>query len=104
MKQAIKLQPNYANAHYNRGNILAATGDIEGAISDYTTAIKIDAKLAEAYGHRGLLRVRSGDAQAGLQDLQQAADLFQELGDPENYQRTLMFIEQVKQQQHVPPQ
>ena len=32
---AIKLDPNYANAYYNRGNAKSKKGDLEGAIADY---------------------------------------------------------------------
>ena len=39
--QAIKINPNYALAYNNRGNIKRTKGDIDGAIADFDRAIKL---------------------------------------------------------------
>ena len=41
-KMAIKLNPDYANAHNNLGNALVAEGKNEEAISHYKMAIKLN--------------------------------------------------------------
>jgi tetratricopeptide (TPR) repeat protein len=38
---AIRLQPDYADAYNNRGNARHAKGDQDGAIEDYTAAIRL---------------------------------------------------------------
>ena len=47
LQTAIKLQPEYVQAHYNLGNALQIAGKNKDAISHYQTAIKLEPKLAE---------------------------------------------------------
>ena len=37
--KAIVLDPNYADAYYNRGNVKSELGQLEAAIEDYDKAI-----------------------------------------------------------------
>ncbi|WP_137666513.1 tetratricopeptide repeat protein, partial [Sphaerospermopsis reniformis] len=39
--QAIKINPNYANAYIGRGNVRDDLGDKQGAIKDFQTAANI---------------------------------------------------------------
>jgi tetratricopeptide (TPR) repeat protein len=43
---AIKINPNDANAYYNRGIVRYELGDKQGAIDDYIQGIKINPNLA----------------------------------------------------------
>jgi tetratricopeptide (TPR) repeat protein len=43
--QAIRLDPAYAPAFYNRGNARRAKGDVDGALADYNEAIRLDPSL-----------------------------------------------------------
>jgi tetratricopeptide (TPR) repeat protein len=61
--EAIRLNPQYADAYYNRGN-------------SYFNLKKYDLAIADA---------------------QQAANLFQQQGDTENYQKTLSLIEDIEE-------
>ncbi|MDM3850523.1 MAG: tetratricopeptide repeat protein [Aphanizomenon gracile PMC627.10] len=70
--QAIKINPNYADAYYNRGNVRDDLGDKQGAIDDYNQAIKINPNLAQAYNNRGLARKELGDKQGAIDDYNQA--------------------------------
>ncbi|MFN7202304.1 MAG: tetratricopeptide repeat protein [Aphanizomenon sp.] len=42
------MNPNYADAYYNRGIVRNDLGDKQGAIDDYTLAIKINPNDAQA--------------------------------------------------------
>jgi len=84
--QAIRINPKYAKAYYNRGLIYQHLGDKEGAIGDYTEAVRINASYAEAYHTRGLVRVDLGDKKGAVEDLREAAKHFFEEGDIANYQ------------------
>jgi tetratricopeptide (TPR) repeat protein/S1-C subfamily serine protease len=66
--QAIKINPNLAQAYYNRGNVRYDLGDKPGAIDDYTLAIKINPNLAQAYYNRGIVRYELGDKPGAIDD------------------------------------
>ena len=53
LQQAIELDPDYAEAYYNRGTICAETGDFAGAMRNYTRAIELKPYYAKAYMNRG---------------------------------------------------
>jgi len=52
--QAIDLDPNFANAYYNRGTAYNYLKRYEEAIADYIRAIDIDPNFAYAYNGRGI--------------------------------------------------
>lgn len=52
-EKAVALDPNYAGALYNRGNMRSIAGDIEGALDDYNVALREDPKLVKALNNRG---------------------------------------------------
>lgn len=66
--QAIKRDPNYADAYYQRGNTRYEKGDKQGAIEDYTKAISVNPDYALAYYQRGATRYNQGDKQGALAD------------------------------------
>lgn len=70
--QAIKLNPNYAEAYNDRGVARANSGDKQGAKADFDQAIKIKPNDANAYINRGNLRDESGDRQGAIADYNQA--------------------------------
>jgi tetratricopeptide (TPR) repeat protein/S1-C subfamily serine protease len=70
--QAIKINPNYAQAYYNRGIVRYDLGDKPGAIDDYTQAIKINPNYALAYNNRGNVRYDLGDKPGAIDDYTQA--------------------------------
>ncbi len=94
---AIKINPNDADAYNNRGIVRRKLGDKQGAIADFNTALKINPNLANAYAGRGIARADLGDKQGGIADLQKAAELFQQQGNTELYQKTLEFIRKLQQ-------
>src|SRR5215831_8106421 len=48
-REAIRLDPRYAEAHYNYGILLTERGDTNAAISEYKRAIEIEKNYAEAH-------------------------------------------------------
>ncbi|MTJ21615.1 tetratricopeptide repeat protein, partial [Dolichospermum sp. UHCC 0352] len=77
--QAIKIDPNYAQAYINWGVYKFALGDKQGAINDFTQAIKIDPNNALAYSIRGITKFVLGDKQGAISDSTQAIKI-----DPNN--------------------
>jgi tetratricopeptide (TPR) repeat protein/S1-C subfamily serine protease len=66
--QAIKINPNYAQAYNNRGIVRDDLGDKQGAIDDFNQAIKINPNYAQAYYNRGIVRNELGDKQGAIDD------------------------------------
>jgi tetratricopeptide (TPR) repeat protein len=84
IRRALEIRPDAASAHCNHGNVLAITGDFEGAIVSYDRAIDLEPRHAIAFNNRGnaLRRVsRFEDALASYEgalalqpEYQQASD------------------------------
>ncbi|MBO1054825.1 MAG: tetratricopeptide repeat protein [Dolichospermum sp. DET73] len=70
--QAIKINPNYADAYFVRGVVRNELGDKQGAIDDYNQAIKINPNNADAYYNRGIVRYDLGDKPGAIDDFNQA--------------------------------
>jgi tetratricopeptide (TPR) repeat protein len=85
----LQINPNFAGAYLNRGVTRSRLGDTQSALADYTAALRIDPNLAGAYLSRGLARAEGGDKPGAMQDFQKAADLFQQQGDKDNYQKAI---------------
>ncbi len=49
------VQNNSADGHYNRGNGLAKSGDLDGAIEAYNQALKLQPNMADAIANRDLV-------------------------------------------------
>ena len=95
--QALSINPNYAEAYANRAAIRYEQKDEQGAISDLNQAIKINPNYAEAYFVRGAIRAKQGDKQGAIADFQKAAELYQQQGNQENYQKVQQLLRQLQQ-------
>ncbi len=51
---AIELNPDFTEAHYNRGNAYHHEGQFDRAIQDYDKAIQLKPNLAKAYDNRAV--------------------------------------------------
>lgn len=75
MNKVIKLYPDFAEAYYNRANLMAISGKLPEAYDDYTRAIELDANMGEAYYNRGLVQIFMKDTRKGCMDLSKAGEL-----------------------------
>ena len=73
--KVLSLNPKFAHAAYNKGNVMMVLKNYRAAISDYTYAIKIEPNFAEAYYNRGLNYIFLGENEKGLKDLSKAGEL-----------------------------
>ncbi|HWB58198.1 MAG TPA: tetratricopeptide repeat protein, partial [Chthoniobacteraceae bacterium] len=71
---AIKLNPDYAEAFYRRGAVYAL-GDTDNAIKDFSDAIRANPDYAPPYVFRGAIEVDNGDADKALADADKAISL-----------------------------
>jgi tetratricopeptide (TPR) repeat protein len=76
-----------AEAYYQRGLSHQKLGDRPEALRDYSEAIRFNSELAGAYYQRGIIYAELGERKPAVEDLRQAAKLFFDQGDLENYDR-----------------
>jgi tetratricopeptide (TPR) repeat protein len=94
--QALRLDPRWTTVYNNRAIVRRRMGDREGAIKDFSEVVRLEPNNAIAYFNRGLVRRDLADRQGAIKDLQIAADLFQQQGDTNNYQKTLEKIQSIQ--------
>lgn len=92
-RQAIFVNPEYANAYNNRGNIRFWQDDIDGAIEDYTTAIRLNPNFCEAYCNRGMARQKLGRYNEARLDYNAAISTNSDYADAQRCLRLLDDIE-----------
>ena len=87
-KQAIKLNPNYADSYNNIGNLFAIKGNLEAATDFYKQAIKINPNFAAAYNNLGLSLMKQGAPELAVNSYKQAikikpnhADAYNNIGN-----------------------
>ena len=73
--EAIRLNPDYADAFINRGSAYYNKGDPDGALQDYEQAIRIKPNSAYALSGRGLARTARGNLEGALRDYNEAIRL-----------------------------
>lgn len=73
--EAIRLNPQFANAYNNRGLAYIGIDDRDKALTDYNEAIRLSPRFAEAYNNRGLAYITIGDRDKALADYNEAIRL-----------------------------
>ena len=69
--EAIRLNPEFVIALYNRGFVHMRKGNLEDAISDFDEAIRLKPDHANAFYNRAEIFQRQGQSAAAIADLQQ---------------------------------
>ena len=95
-QKAIWVNPEYANAYNNRGNMRFWDEDVEGAIADYTEAIRLNPCFCEAYCNRGMANHRLGRYDEARQDYDMAMSTNSEYGDARKCLQLLDDVEHSK--------
>ena len=73
--EAIRLNPNNAEAYFRRGFEYSKKGDSDRAISDFNETIRLNPNNAEAYYNRGSAYDRKGDYDRAISDYNEAIRL-----------------------------
>jgi len=94
--EIIRLKPNDAFAYFFRGLAYRNLKEYEKAIANYNQAIRFDPNYANSYYNRGLAYLNQGNIQAALNDFQKAANLFQQQGRQEDYQKAINKIRELQ--------
>src|SRR5262249_53959382 len=75
LDEAIRLDPRFADAYYQRGHVWMAKRDYDKAIRDYTEAIRLDSQDAIYYSSRGYAWASKKDFDKAIQDYTEAIRL-----------------------------
>jgi tetratricopeptide (TPR) repeat protein len=74
-RQAIKIAPKSALAHYNLGNTLRGEDQVDDAIACFRQAVALDPKYAPAYSNLGLALKRKGKVDDAIASYRKAIAL-----------------------------
>ena len=74
-QQALRIKPDYAEAHYNLGNVFLREGKISDAIGHYEQALRIKPDYAEAHNNLGFALQQSGRTTDAIAHYEQALRL-----------------------------
>ena len=74
-KEAIRIQPAFADAYSNMGNTLKEMHDIQGAMQCYTRAIQINPAFADAHSNLASVHKDSGNIPEAIQSYRTALKL-----------------------------
>jgi tetratricopeptide (TPR) repeat protein len=73
--EALRLDPQSALAHNNRGLTHKRRGDLDKAITDFNEAVRLDPHFAVAFHNRGAARQARGDLDGALVDFTESLRL-----------------------------
>src|SRR5579864_8294885 len=66
--EAIRLDPDYADAYHERGAVRYMQDDFDGAIQDQTEALRLKPDNVDAYAIRGYAHEAAGNYESAIQD------------------------------------
>lgn len=73
--EAVSINPNDAQTHYDRGNLYLNQGKIDLALADYNQTLEIDPNFALGYYNRGLVYQQQGQRDLAEADYRKALQL-----------------------------
>lgn len=71
-QQAIRIDPNFAEAYGNLGNALKELGDIDGSVQFYLKAIKLKPRFCDAYNNLASAHMQLGQTKQAIETYQMA--------------------------------
>ena len=74
-QEALRLNPDYAEAHYNLGTALGRKGQTDEAIRQYQEALRLKPDYAEAHNNLGIVLDRKGQTDEAIRQFQEAIRL-----------------------------
>jgi tetratricopeptide (TPR) repeat protein len=80
--EAIRLDPKYARAFTNRGNVYDAKSEYDRAIADHSEAIRLDPKYAVAINNRGIVYIHKKDYERAAADFAEVIRLVPNVWQP----------------------
>ncbi|MEZ2248566.1 tetratricopeptide repeat protein [Microcoleus sp.] len=96
--EAIRLNPNYAQAYNKRGIIRARDlKDYPAAKADFDRAIQIDPNYGDAYYNRARVREFLEDINGAIADYHTAAQFYQKSGKTNDYQDAIKHLQLLEQ-------
>jgi protein O-GlcNAc transferase len=89
-QQAIRVDPNFAEAYGNLGNALKELGDVDGAMQFYLKAIKLKPRFADAYNNLATAHMQLGHTKQAIETFKMALLLDGDCADAHNNLGVLM--------------
>ena len=74
-EQAIKIKPDYIDAHNNMGSLLMKVGRNDEAIESFKLAIKVKPDFADPYNNMGIALMKTGQNEKALESYRQAISI-----------------------------
>ena len=75
ISRAIELDPTFAYAHYNQGNIYLQLQQYDKAIESYTRAIEANPQLPDPYYNRAIAYIHTKQKEKALADFSRAGEM-----------------------------
>jgi len=97
LREAIRLRPEYWEAHYRLGEDLAQQEDLPGAAAEFEQVLRLNPSYVKAHGNLGVALYKLGRAQEAVAQFDEVLRL-----DPQNRQ-ALEFKQQVLEHPRAQP-
>jgi tetratricopeptide (TPR) repeat protein len=81
LREAIRLKPDFAQAHTNLGAVLREAGDLPGAVAAHREAIRLKPGYSKAHSNLGAALYESGDPAGGVAAFREAIRLKPDLAE-----------------------
>ena len=75
ISKVIQLDPQFAYAHYNQGNIYLQLKQYDQAIESYSHAIETNPQLPDSYYNRAIAYIQTNQKEKALADFSRAGEM-----------------------------
>ena len=91
--KAIEIDPNYADAYYNRGIVYGKQGNLTQSASDFAKALIINPNYAGTYYNSGIVYAKQGNFTQAISDYSKAIEINPNFGNA-YFNRGLAYAKQ----------